>query len=38
MVDVARGGAFINKTPEEGYQLIEVMASNNILKFTDRNA
>ena len=38
MVDVARGGAFINKTPDEGYQLIKVMASNNFLKSTDRNA
>ncbi|KAL6312313.1 hypothetical protein AAG906_004968 [Vitis piasezkii] len=38
MVDAASGGAFINKTPDEGYQLIEVMASNNFLKSTDRNA
>ena len=38
MVDAASGGAFINKTLDEGYQLIEVMASNNFLKSTDRNA
>ncbi|RVW83117.1 hypothetical protein CK203_040734 [Vitis vinifera] len=38
MVDAASGRAFINKTPEEGYQLIEVMASNNFLKSTDKNA
>ena len=38
MVNVASGGAFINKTPDEGYQLITVMASNNFLKSTDRNA
>ncbi|KAL5569930.1 hypothetical protein UlMin_026505 [Ulmus minor] len=38
MVDVASGGALFNKTPEEGYELIEVMASKNFLKSTDRNA
>ena len=38
MVDAASGGAVFNKTPEEGYELIEVMASNNFLKSTDRNA
>ena len=38
MVDAASGGAFFNKTPEDGYELIEVMVSNNFLKFTDRNA
>ncbi|KAL5575372.1 hypothetical protein UlMin_017071 [Ulmus minor] len=38
MVDTASGGAIFNKTPEEGYELIEVMASNNFLKSTDRNA
>ncbi|KAL5573865.1 hypothetical protein UlMin_023462 [Ulmus minor] len=38
MVDAASGGAIFNKTPEEGYELIEVMASNNFLKSTDRNA
>ena len=38
MVDATSGGTFINKTPEEGYQLIEVMASNNFLKSMDRNA
>ncbi|KAL5580496.1 hypothetical protein UlMin_012938 [Ulmus minor] len=32
------GGVFFNKTPEDGYELMEVMASNNFLKFTDRNA
>ncbi|KAL5564735.1 hypothetical protein UlMin_027899 [Ulmus minor] len=32
------GGAMFNKTPKEGYELIEVMASNNFLKSTDRNA
>ncbi|KAL6350046.1 hypothetical protein AAG906_003980 [Vitis piasezkii] len=38
MVDATSGEAFINKTPEEGYQLIEVMGSNNFLKSMDRNA
>ncbi|KAL5572943.1 hypothetical protein UlMin_022540 [Ulmus minor] len=38
MVDAASGGALFNKTPEEGYELIEVMASNNFLKSTDKNA
>ncbi|KAL5577699.1 hypothetical protein UlMin_019398 [Ulmus minor] len=38
MVDDASGGALFNKTPNEGYELIEVMASNNFLKSTDRNA
>ncbi|KAL5583050.1 hypothetical protein UlMin_015492 [Ulmus minor] len=38
MVDAASGGAMFNKTPEEGYELIEVMASNNFLKSTDRKA
>ncbi|KAL5565417.1 hypothetical protein UlMin_028581 [Ulmus minor] len=38
MVDAASGGAFFNKTPEDGYELIEVMASNNFLKSTDRNS
>ena len=38
MVDATNEGDFINKTPEEGYWLIEVMASNNLLKSTDRNA
>ncbi|KAL5542585.1 hypothetical protein UlMin_010295 [Ulmus minor] len=38
MVDAASGGAMFNKTPEEGYELIEVMASNNFLKSTDRNS
>ncbi|KAL5559254.1 hypothetical protein UlMin_035465 [Ulmus minor] len=32
MVDAASGGAFFNKSPEEGYELIEVMASNNFMK------
>ncbi|KAL5566989.1 hypothetical protein UlMin_030153 [Ulmus minor] len=38
MVDAASGGAFFNKTPEDGYELIEVMASNNFLKSLDRNS
>ena len=38
MVDAASGGALFNKTPEEGYELIEVMASNNFLNSMDRNA
>ncbi|KAL5553867.1 hypothetical protein UlMin_041268 [Ulmus minor] len=38
MVDATSGGAFFNKTPEDGYELIEVMASNNFLKFLDRNS
>ena len=38
MVDAASERAFFNKTPEDGYELIEVMASNNFLKSTDRNA
>ncbi|KAL5539540.1 hypothetical protein UlMin_044744 [Ulmus minor] len=33
MVDAASGGAFFNKSPEEGYDLIEVMACNNFVKF-----
>ncbi|KAL5575516.1 hypothetical protein UlMin_017215 [Ulmus minor] len=32
MVDAASGGAFFNKSPKEGYELIEVMASNNFMK------
>ncbi|KAL5569891.1 hypothetical protein UlMin_026466 [Ulmus minor] len=32
------GGAFLNKTPEDGYELMEVMASNNFLKPSDRNS
>ena len=38
MVDAASGGAFFNKTLEDGDELIELMASNNFLKSTDRNA
>lgn len=38
MVDAASGGAMFNKSPEECYELFEVMASNNFLKSTDRNA
>ena len=38
MVDAANRWAFINKTPKKGYQFIKVMASNNFLKSTDRNA
>ncbi|KAL5573531.1 hypothetical protein UlMin_023128 [Ulmus minor] len=37
MVDAASGGAFFNKSPEEGYELIEVMASNNFVK-SERSA
>ncbi|KAL5567270.1 hypothetical protein UlMin_030434 [Ulmus minor] len=37
MVDAASGGAFFNKSPEEGYELIEVMASNNFMK-SERNS
>ncbi|KAL5573845.1 hypothetical protein UlMin_023442 [Ulmus minor] len=37
MVDAASGGAFFNKTPEDGYELIEVMASNNFMK-SERNS
>ncbi|KAL5542713.1 hypothetical protein UlMin_010423 [Ulmus minor] len=38
MVDAASGVAFFNKIPEDGYELMEVMASNNFLKSTDRNS
>ncbi|KAL5559559.1 hypothetical protein UlMin_035770 [Ulmus minor] len=34
----ACGGALMNKTSEEGYELIEVMASNNYMKPTNRSA
>ncbi|KAL5573280.1 hypothetical protein UlMin_022877 [Ulmus minor] len=37
MVDAASGGAFFNKSPEDGYELIEVMASNNFMK-SERNS
>ncbi|KAL5549377.1 hypothetical protein UlMin_004608 [Ulmus minor] len=37
MVDAASGGAFFNKSPEEGYDLIEVMAGNNFVK-SERSA
>ena len=37
MVDAASGGALVNKTPKKGYELIEVMASNNYMKPTDRS-
>ncbi|KAL5539112.1 hypothetical protein UlMin_044136 [Ulmus minor] len=33
----ACGGAFFNKSPEEGYELIEVMAGNNFVK-SERSA
>src|SRR5436853_2458535 len=36
MVDAASGGAINNKTPEEAYELIEIMSSNNYMK-NDRN-
>ena len=37
VVDAASGEALINKTPEETYELIEVMVSNNFMKPTDRS-
>jgi len=37
MVDAASGGAFLAKTPEDGYELMEVMANNNFLRSSDRN-
>ncbi|XXG59006.1 hypothetical protein AAC387_Pa04g1169 [Persea americana] len=37
MVDAASGGAINNKTPEEAYDLIKVMASNNYMKASDRS-
>ncbi|KAL5554412.1 hypothetical protein UlMin_041813 [Ulmus minor] len=37
MVDAASGGAFFKKSPEDGYELIEVMASNNFMK-SERNS
>ncbi|KAL5546579.1 hypothetical protein UlMin_006266, partial [Ulmus minor] len=37
VVDAASGGAFFNKSPEEGYDLIEVMAGNNFVK-SERSA
>ncbi|KAL5571571.1 hypothetical protein UlMin_021168 [Ulmus minor] len=37
MVDAASGGAFFNKSLEEGYDLIEVMAGNNFVK-SERSA
>ncbi|KAL5569770.1 hypothetical protein UlMin_026345 [Ulmus minor] len=37
MVDAASGGAFFNKSPKEGYELIEVMVSNNFVK-SERSA
>ncbi|KAL5543361.1 hypothetical protein UlMin_007145 [Ulmus minor] len=37
MVDAVSGGAFFNKSPEEGYELIEVMAGNNFVK-SERSA
>ncbi|KAL5566422.1 hypothetical protein UlMin_029586 [Ulmus minor] len=37
MVDATSGGAFFNKSPEEGYELIEVMAGNNFVK-SERSA
>ena len=38
MVDAASGGALVNKTLDEAYELIVVMASNNFMKPTDRSA
>lgn len=37
MVDAASESAINNNTPEEAYDLIEVMASNNYMKPSDRN-
>lgn len=37
MVNAASGGAINNKTPEEAYELIEVMASKNYMKPSDRS-
>ena len=37
MVDAASGGAINNKTLEEAYDLIKVMASNNYMKASDRS-
>ena len=36
MVDVASGGALQNKTPEEAYELLEVLASNNYQRPNER--
>ena len=36
-MDAASRDALMNKTPEEGYELIEVMVSNNYMKPTDRS-
>ncbi|XP_031288154.1 uncharacterized protein LOC116146838 [Pistacia vera] len=38
MVDAASGGALNNKTLEEAYNLIEVMASNNYMRPSERNS
>lgn len=38
MIDAANGGAFNNKTPEEAYNLIEVMANNNYMRTPERNS
>ena len=37
MVDVVSGGALVNKTLDEAYELIKVMASNNYMKPTNRS-
>lgn len=37
MMDAASGGSINNKTPEEAYELIDVMASNNYEKILDWN-
>ena len=38
MVDIASGGALNNKTPKEAYNLIEVMASKNYMRSSERNS
>ncbi|XP_031283214.1 uncharacterized protein LOC116141879 [Pistacia vera] len=37
MIDAASGGGLNNKTPEDAYKLIEVMASNNYMRLLERN-
>lgn len=36
MVDAASGGALQNKTPEDAYELLEVLASNNYQRPNER--
>ncbi|XP_031247431.1 uncharacterized protein LOC116105152 [Pistacia vera] len=37
MINAASGGALNNKTPEEAYNLIEIMATNNYLRSSEQN-